>query len=392
MSWENKTIQSVRDNAERVIGSPRIKVLHILRSLEVGGAEQVVVNYALFRSRDRYDVVVCCICGGGPLKSLLDTGGVRVHILQKQPGLDWRIVPKLMRVIQTESPDIVHTHNFTASTWGRIAAKLCRVPVLVATEHNVLIHESPFHRFVRKWLSRYTGRIIGVSEKVVQSHIRGDRIHAERYSTIYNGIDLDCYAAHPTVAATADSLNRYFLPERGKVVGIVASLTSQKGHPYFLRAARRVLETVPTTTFLIVGDGPLRAELEGLSKELGLEGRVVFTGLRSDVPLLLAHMDLFVLSSLWEGMPMAVLEAMAAGKPVVATSVGGLDEVVLEGSTGYLVPPGDENALAAAITALLRDDKLREKMGSEGRHRVLQCFTTQLMVTKTEHIYESLLL
>lgn len=373
--------------SSRPASNRRIKVLHILRSLAVGGAEQVVVNYALFGNEKRFEIAVCTLCGGGPLQGPLDEAGVRVHSLNKQPGFDPWIIPALVRVIRRESPDVVHTHNFTANTWGRIAARIARVPAIVATEHNVMTGRSRLRRLLRRWLARSTDRVIGVSQSVVSSHQQEDGISSDRYLTIYNGADPERF----NVGGSGEELmDQPPFDEPGLVVGIVGSLTPQKGHRDFLEAALLVSNSIPTARFVVVGEGDLRPDLEELTGRLELSQQVTFMGLRADIPHLLKQFDLFVLSSLWEGTPMTILEAMASGLPIVATRVGGLAEIVVSGETGILVEPGDPKALADAMIDLLRDEPRRHQFGRAGRQRFEAQFTVASMVAQTEALYESL--
>ncbi|MEE8422927.1 MAG: glycosyltransferase, partial [Thermodesulfobacteriota bacterium] len=204
---------------------------------------------------------------------------------------------------------------------------------------------------------------------------------------IYNGIDPTLYDDQ-SVSGFRASLN---IPEKTKVIGMVANLIHYKGHKFFIRACAKIKSMRADVVFLLIGEGPMRIELEKLTKELGLEEDVVFLGRRSDISPLLSVMDVFVLTSLEEGFSNAILEAMAAGKPVIATDVGGNSEAVIHGKTGLLVPSMDSNSLADAINNMLCEPEMAEKMGEAGRERIVGEFSMNAMVRNMEHLYKDLI-
>jgi glycosyltransferase involved in cell wall biosynthesis len=223
-----------------------------------------------------------------------------------------------------------------------------------------------------------------------QVEIEQTGVSPEKVVTIYNGVDAENFSTSGT-RTTGQVLQPFGIPTDVPLVGSVGRFRPQKGYADLLVAMKQVKENAPTARLLLVGDAELQADLEAKAMSLGLDEVVTFAGVRTDVPEILTALDVFVLASLWEGMPNAILEAMAAGLPVVATAVGGTPEVVVDGVTGLLVPPRDPTALAQAITRLLDDPDLRQRMGRAGRERVLQHFSVEQMVKRTQTLYEQLL-
>lgn len=370
----------------------KIHVLHLIYSLATGGAEKVVENYAKFHDRAFFEPVVCSLTSGGFIAERIKISGTEVIMLNKRKGFDIIILPRLIKVIRSRKIRIVHLHNFSANFWGTIAAVLCRVPVIFRTEHNVVIKEESLLKKI-KYLINYTlgyfqKKIISVSEKVKFSHIENDFLFPNKYITVYNGIDPGVFEQNQVGRNIFGEFN---INESYSVVLKIASLTIQKGHEYFLKAAKLVLNRYSEVVFMIVGDGPRRHEVECFTDELGIKKNIIFTGVREDIPALLGLSDIFVLSSLWEGFPITILEAMAASKPIVATDVGGNSEAIIDGITGFLVPPKDEKSLAESILYLLRNKNIAKEMGEKGRDRFEREFSAKIMVKKTEILYESFL-
>jgi glycosyltransferase involved in cell wall biosynthesis len=365
-------------------------VVHYSDSDGFGGAEQVMLQLLAGLDRRRWRPV---------LMHHGRTGSEHLTARAAELGIPFHPVPRvvrwahlgrgflpLVRAIRAERAAVFHAHlpaTFSAR-YGLVAGKLARVPAVVATAH-LFTHVPPGlradlnHRATRACVDRY----IAVSEEVARRMRTRFRIPASRITIVRNGIDVDGYGRSPN-PELRDTLTG---GATRAVVLTVARLDAQKGHEHLLAAAARV----PQALFVFAGDGEERARLEDLARRLGVADRVRFLGQRGDIPDLLAVCDLFVLPSLFEGLPLAVLEAMAAGRPVVATAVGGTDEAVLEGESGLLVPPGDPPALAAAITAILDSPRLARRLGDAGRARVRQEFGVQRMIGAVANVYEDLL-
>jgi len=242
-----------------------------------------------------------------------------------------------------------------------------------------------YYRALDNTTSRFNRAVVAVSEAVKKDLIE-QGMEESRVVVIRNGIEI---ISEDKAAGTRlrESLG---IGLSDPVAGMVGRLSPQKDYPTFLRAARRVAEAFPRARFLVAGEGPLRGELAAYARELGLEGKAVFLGHRPDIGAVVSALDVFVLSSLWEGLPLAVLEAMALGKPVVATCVPGTAEAVVEGETGFLLPLGADRALAEKTISLLRDPALRRKLGEAGRARVEREFDRERMVDEHEALYRRL--
>jgi glycosyltransferase involved in cell wall biosynthesis len=364
----------------------RIRVLHIVYSLQVGGAERVVTNYALHHDREVYEPVVVALTQSGPLEEDLRAAGVRVYVLGKRLGFDPRVILKLARIMREERVEIVHVHTPLSNNWGVPAALLSGVRTVIRTEHGLFRRERTFYVFINAVLGLFNRRILACSDGAKKTHVAMDPLSRGKYLTIYNGIDVARYQFTGDGKRLREELR---LPPGAPVVGIIGSLIPLKGHRVFLQMAELLARHRPEVRFLVIGEGPERPQLERMVRERGLTGRVTFTGVRRDIPELLSLMDVFVLSSHSEAHPLTILEAMAAGKPVVATDVGGNAESVVDGETGFIVPPNDPQALLEPVKRLIGDPALAARMGARGRERVTREFSVEKMIRETEAVYES---
>ncbi len=364
-----------------------VKVLHLVEDLKTGGAERVIADIALGLSRKRFNPAVWCISAGGDIARELLSKKMEVRI----PGISnyhnpFRII-SLARLLGKEKPDIVHTHGYFASVIGRLAARLAGRSILITHVHSTHWEYKKRHLRMERFLSRFTRRIVCCSRAVENFVVGQEGIHPSKTAVVYNGVDEERFSGIPNGSRVRARLG--IRPE-SPVVGTVSSLTAHKGHAYFLRAATKILNAFAETKFLIVGDGPLRPLLEAQAEEDHIKPAVMFLGLRKDIPDLLSAMDVFVLpSSGREGLGIAAIEAMAAEKPVVATNIGGIPEVVRNGMTGLLAPPKNEEALAEAVIQLLKNPEMARHMGKQGKLRVKEKFTLKKMVQEMEKIYEN---
>ena len=369
---------------------PRVNVLHFITELNViGGAEKALTRLLTHLDRDRFTPTVACLYGGdGPVADEIRALGIPVTDLGMTAK--WRVdaLWRLYRLLRRKRPTILHTWMFHANLPGRVLGRLAGVPIIITSRRNENIGGAP-REHLNRWTARLDDRVIAVCELARQAEIERARVSPEHVVTIYNGIDAEQFpATNPQVVAQVRQT--FGIPVDALLVGTVGRLHRQKGFTDLLTAIAQVQERIPTARLLLVGEGELRDDLEIQAQSSGLSNVVTFTGTRSDVAEILAGLDMFVLPSLWEGMPNVVLEAMSAGLPVVATAVGGTPEVVMDGITGLLVPPRDPDGLARAITRLLRDPDLRRKMGRAGRERVERRFGVERMVQATEALYEEL--
>ena len=295
------------------------RILHIIGSLPPNGAERVLLDLVRHLDPTRFDPVVCCLQAGGALLKEFEAAGIRVIVLRKRSRWDVSIVGQLRRVIAQERPALVHTHLFTADAWGRAAALLAGIPA-ICTAHS----SDPWRRWHQRladgMLSRLTARVVAVSDQVARSRRSRERVPRARLTTIENGIDVGRF--DPMVDTTTLRL-ALGLPEGLSTIGIVGRLHPAKGHSDLLEATRLLMDEGRRVVVLVVGEGQLRDELGGMVRRLGLSATVRFLGRRTDVPEILALLDVYAMPSRWEGLPIGLLEAMAMARPIVATAWAG---------------------------------------------------------------------
>jgi glycosyltransferase involved in cell wall biosynthesis len=336
----------------------------------------------------RFEPMVCCIHEAGPIGEEIRRTGTPVAVLGLNPG--WRRpwdIARLRRYIRDTQPQIVHTFLLTASLYGRLAAILEGVPVVIGTEVNIYERKRRHHAFAERLLMKGTSRVVASAESVRDFYVR--QVHADpgKVDVIYNAVDFA--QAQPT-RSSADIRRECGVPADAFVAGVIARLTEQKGHRFLFDAIAGT-PALANVHLMLVGGGDLRATLVRQVQDLGLSDRVHFLGPRRDLGDLLAAMDVFVMPSLWEGLPLSLVLAMGAGLPVVATAVAGIPEVVENGRTGLLVPPGDRAALGAALATLVADVPARERLGRDARASVLPRFNVEGYVQSIADLYDRLL-
>ena len=378
------------------------KVLHPITRLIIGGAQENTILTAALLDPAEWDVAVLSGPQTGSEGSLIESARERGLALTIEPTLVREINPvkdllafmRLIRFMRRGNYTVVHTHSSKAGILGRWAARWAGVPVIVHTVHGWGHHErqhplvQALYILLEKVTLPITDKLIVVSALNIEKGLADGIGTADDYVTIRSGIELDRFG-HPTVSP-AETRHTWGIPPTAQVVGTVTRLSPQKAPLDFIRAAAKVLETHPDTWFVMVGDGPLRVEVEALAAELGVTSQLVLTGLRRDVPELMAAFDLFVLSSLWEGLPRVLPQAMATGLPIVATACDGSAEAVVEGENGYLVPPAKPEQLANRVRLLLSDPAQMARLGEAGKARVVE-FGDQRMVEQIADLYRVLL-
>ena len=364
----------------------RPTIAHLVQNLSIGGLERVVINLMTGVKNLGYETVLYTLGEGGELVAELAGQGYEVVALNKRPGMDYFLPVRLSRLFKRRGIDIVHAHNFSPLVYGSIGGRLAGVSGVVYTAHGA--KTSSRRKQVLFQRLGLVDRMVFVSDDARRAALTNGGLSDRGVETIVNGIDLERYAAG-TAAARAQKKDELGIPPGAAVLGIVARLTPAKDHANLLRAFKIIVEDGLDARLLVVGDGELREQLEAETDELGQKKEVLYVGARSDVPELLGVMDVFVLSSYTEGLAMTLLEAMAAGLPIVATSVGGNSEVVVDGETGIIVPPRDSRALAEAVRELLLKPEMAAGMGQKGRGRACAEFGIDAMVRQYEKLYES---
>ena len=373
----------------------RLRVLTLVDHLGAsGGGERLAMEISKRLDRERFEAIHCASRWdperAGPATQAaaeeLRAAGVRaVGLGRGSPLAVWSWRP-LVRLLRRERVDVLHSHKFGSNVWGVLMGRLARVPVIVAHEHTWSYEGQPLRRFLdRELIARGSSAFVAVSSEDRRRMIEVERIDPGDVTFVPNGIDALPDGDGPRVRAELG------IDPGAPAIGAVAVLRPQKALDVLVRAAAELLPEHPGLRVLIAGEGPERERLESLAAELGVAEAVTLLGLRSDVPDVLAALDVAVVSSSFEGTPLAVLEYMDAGLPVVSTRVGGVPDLIDDGEHGLLVEPGDPAALASAIGALLRDPERARRMGRAGRERRRSEFTIDNTVRTLERMYLDLL-
>lgn len=364
-------------------------VCHLLHSLNVGGAE--VLAARLGRDfRQQYRVVFACLDELGSLGEELRGEGFVVEVLGRS-GLDWRCILRLRAFLRREQVSLIHAHQYTPFFYAAASRVLSGGRPILFTEHGRHFPDYPRRKrlLFNRVLLRRQDRVVGVGEAVRQALLANEGLPPRRVEVVYNGLDLSAFAAgRPEREAVRREIG---VGADDWVLLQVARLDYLKDHATAIRAFAQLTTRRPGARLVLVGEGPERPKIEAAIRTSGVEGRVRLLGLRKDVARLLQAADVFLLSSISEGIPLTLIEAMAAGLPVVATRVGGVGEVVEEGATGLLAPSGDAVGLAAHLLRLVADPRERERLGEQGRQRAKALFSREKMNARYLELYEEML-
>lgn len=370
---------------------PPLRVAHLIDSLSIGGAERMIVTFARQFRREAFTLEVCCLQEAGPLAQEVETEGVPVSVLGQRSNYDPRVLPRLIRFLKRGQFHIVHTHMFDADFWGRLASLAVRVPIRVSTIHSTYFEYKWKNILADRMLAPYTDHFVAVSRTAMSFTRNNVTIPEEKIAWIPNPVSAELFV-NPTIPE--EELDHFCttwsIDRAAPIIGTIGRLSQEKGHVYLLEAAQRVVERMPAAQFIIVGEGPLRETLEAQVRRRGLTHRVVFTGVQKNPLICYRLFDVFVLPSLWEGMPLVLIEAMMGGVPVVATSVGGVQETLAHEKTGLLVPPKDPEALAQAILGLLKDHSLQSMLAKRARDFAVSTFDAPIIVEQYENLYTRL--
>ena len=361
-------------------------VLFFSTSSGPGGAERVVSNLAAALDPDSFRPLVCLFRPGW-LKEQCEYAGIPTYVIPNKGVLDFSWIRRFLRLLKEERVAIIHAHEFDAIVHGTMAACFARTPVVATIHGKHYFWEKRSRRLAYQLVSRYAKMVV-VSEDLKGFVIKRAGIPKERLTVIYNGIAHQPAVKSPDLQQCRDELG---LNEDDQVVGTVGSLYPVKGHKYLLEAVPCIIKKCPQVKFLIIGRGDQETVLTEQVKRLGIGNYVRFLGLRQDIPRLLSVMNVFVLPSLSEGLSIAALEAMASGRPIVATRVGGNPELVIEGETGLLVPSEDSHALGIEIVRILNDRALAGKLGENALRRAQERFDIKIMAHNYQELYRSCL-
>jgi len=359
-----------------------MRILHVIESLEFGGAEKIVISLANSMA-DMHEIAICCLKRIGALGPEVDRR-INVFCLNKGEGNDYLLPFRLARLIRRDAHDVVHTHNWGVFLEGGLAGVLARTPMLIHSVHGPYTAYSDtlssrikisLRHFLERLLSRRFHRITAVSDAIREYIVREIRIDPGSVVTVHNGIPVD------------DNLPSGKTGTKDIAFITVGRLAEIKNHLLMVRAFHEALKEGADARLIIVGDGPERASIESFLRTNRLEGKVTLLGFRSDVGELLRGADVFILTSRYEGISVALLEAMRAGLPVIATRVGGIPETVRDGKTGLLVGQDDLPGLVQAMRRLAQSQELRREMGRRGRDFLLEEFSLTVMSARYSKIY-----
>jgi glycosyltransferase involved in cell wall biosynthesis len=353
----------------------KIRLLQIIPSLDIGGAQRFLVDLCNNFDKEKFEIAVCVL--GKKTNSFLESELRENHIPMFFLNLRWTFHPltiyRITDLFKSFKPDIIHTH-LRAIRYVLIPSRLAQIPLHIHTIHSLAKYDTSFiFRGLNKIAFKCLGVIpVSISKEVARSV---KATYGVESVVIYNGIPTSEYL-------TEKRKNDEFI----RILNI-GKFKKAKNHPLLVDAFSKAYKEMPNLRLILVGDGSLRRKVENQVKKLGLEKAVLFLGWRSDIPEIITDCDIFVLSSDWEGLGIVLIEAMASRKPIVATNVGGIPEVVEDGVTGILVPPRNPEALAKAILRLAKDDKLRKEMGERGREKAIKEFDIKIAVNNYERLY-----
>lgn len=366
------------------------RILHLTTGSKIAGAEKLLIGIAREYDKSRFELLFCTLKKRGNLHDEIEKLGQKCYSLEYSNVFCLPMaILRLAQIIKRNKIDILHTHLFHASAIGQFVARFNNRVIPVMTRHysNVLhLYGTALQRFLDRRSSSWARHIIAISAGVRKTLVDLERVKPEKITVIHNGVEMpDCTSDKVSASRIR---NEFFIREDEKVVGAVGSLHPRKGHCYLIEAISKSNSNIK---LMIVGEGALKTELKRLSEELGIKDRVIFTGYRRDTNDLISSMDIVVHPSIEEGFGIAILEAMALGKIVVATDVGGIPEIINNGETGILVPCANADILAKTLSFLIKKPDLSKAISEKGKKSVERHFSIVKMVRGYENLYRNLL-
>lgn len=374
----------------------KLNLLYVITKLELGGAQKQLLAIIGNLDKHKFTPFLLTAKDGLLLSEALSIGGLSVKKskwLERpiNPLKDFFALIEIYRFIKKNNVGIVHTHSSKAGILGRLAAKLAKVKFIIHTVHGWSFNDyQPAIKrlcFIRleRFCSWFTDKLIVISNYDKQTGLNNRIGEEDKYALIRYGID---YAAFER--KDPEIRKELGIATDELVVGMVACFKPQKHPQDFIKLAYLTRKISPRVKFILIGDGILRKTVERLIRKFNLEAQVILTGWRRDVSRILSVIDIFVLTSLWEGLPIAALEAMASSKPIIATHSGGISEVICEGKTGFLVSPGDTNRISQRLGGLLKDENLRRELGENAKNSLNGNYCLENMLSNTENLYRDL--
>lgn len=380
--------KTLEGNHHRTTDRPRIQVLNLAASTAMGGAERVMLSMASAIDKHRFDCQFCLFIDlrrpACELYALLKEEGNSVATIEIRKTVDWRQLVNCWNIIKGINPALLHTHGHRSDFFGLLMAKCMGVPI-VATVHGWTSSTSRLRLYepLHRWGLKYFDAVIAVSEEI-RVRLMEAGVRPERIVTLNNAIDIGAFTSNRTGIEFRKEIG---ITHKAKVIGTVGRLSLEKGLEYFLRAGAQIIDKDSSVKLLLAGEGPQRRELEALAKSLGISSSVVFCGYRRDIDRIYPALDIFVLPSLTEGLPIALLEAMACTRPVIASAVGGIPSVIQDGRTGLLVEPKNVGQLTEAFRKLIDNPVLGSELGVNARASIEGRFGLSEWIKNMESLY-----
>ena len=364
-----------------------LSVLYVLPSLRIGGTEKHVVALASGLPKDRFSTSVCTVREQGPLGKTLQEAGIPVFHIDVNSSWSPRVTTRLRTIMKKRQVDILHTYLFGFGFHASLAARRSGVPVMVSSRREIPVWKKFRHRTLENLNNRLVDCVVACSSHVADYVLETERIASKKLCIVYNGTSLQ-----QGRQTQVESLTGLGLPTDldGPFLVCVASLTNPKNHGMLVRAFEQISKEIPEARLLLVGEGPQKPKLELLARQLGLDSRIHFAGQVEDIRLAYSIASLCVLTSVREGLPNFLMEAMAFGIPVVTTEAGGASELVLNNETGKVVEQGDVDGFSQAVIELLQNNENARAMGLAGRKRIKQFFSMNRMLQTYQDLYERL--
>lgn len=362
-------------------GNQKIKIIHIIPTLDFGGAERLAVDVIKNLNQEKFIVKLICLKRSGALGLELKDHGVPLILLEQKHSASIVSLIKLIKILKQEHPDIVHTHLFGADFYGSIATRLAGIKYLVSTEHNLNYSEGFIKKIIKVFVSKLFNNIIAVSEAVKNYAIKNYCIKKEKILVINNGVDVNKFFQSQNKLSGIKNNQKI-------IIGSIGRLTKQKGFEYLVEAMGKLSNQ--NVECLIAGDGELKTRLQKKVEKFGLENKVKLLGWQKDIKSFLSKIDIFILPSLWEGFGIAILEAGLVGLPVIASNVDGIKEIIEDKKDGLLVKPADSDELAQKIEYLLEHKEFGVELSANLQTKIKNNFTIQKIVAQYEQFYNNL--
>lgn len=366
----------------------KINVLILESIFHLGGAEKITYEIVNQINKERYDIILCTLYHPGPMGEVFINDGYKFHHDLIKSKFDYRAFFKLRKIVIEDKINLIYLLNQPLTLfWGLVIGKTLKIPI-VSVMHNTLVTKKKHVKLnIYKYLITFVNRVVAVANIQKDHLVKNEGFPEKLITVIYNGVDVDKFNIFVNKAEKIKSLG---MDTSSKTIGIVARMNWDKGVDVFLHTAKLVLQKNKNVQFLIVGEGPDMSVLKKLSAELNIDNKVFFIGARTDIAEILRTFDIAVLSSRTEALPMALLEYMATGLPIVATSVGSIQELIKDRENGFLVQPKNPAALAEKILYLLENKELAQRMGVKARKKVNEKFRLEITVKETEKLFNEL--